>query len=58
VHAADQQAAGGGLPHVSIEIRQDLVNHPEGVLKWTAILGDALEKILADDGLYRRFGET
>jgi len=57
-HTVDFHAEGGGLPHVSIEIRQDLVNHPEGVLKWTGILGDALERILADDGLYRRFGEA
>lgn len=57
-HTVDFHAEGGGLPHVSIEIRQDLINHPEGVRKWTAILGDALERILADDGLYRRFGEA
>ena len=57
-HTVDYHAEGGGLPHVSIEIRQDLVNHPEGVARWSRILGDALEQILADEGLYRRFGEA
>jgi len=57
-HTVDYHAEGGGLPHVSIEIRQDLVNHPEGVAQWSRILGDALEQILADEGLYRRFGEA
>ena len=57
-HTVDYHAEGGGLPHVSIEIRQDLVNHPEGVAQWARILGDALERILADEGLYRRFREA
>ena len=56
-HTVDHHAEGGGLPHVSIEIRQDLVDHPEGVQRWTRILGDALERILADENLYRRFEE-
>lgn len=56
-HTVDHHAEGGGLPHVSIEIRQDLVDHPDGVARWARILGDALEQILADESLYRRFGE-
>jgi predicted N-formylglutamate amidohydrolase len=55
-HTVDHHAEGGGLPHVSIEIRQDLVDHADGVARWARILGDALEQILADDSLYRRFG--
>ena len=56
-HTVDHHAEGGGLPHVSIEIRQDLVDHPEGVARWADILGDVLEKILADEELYRKHGE-
>jgi predicted N-formylglutamate amidohydrolase len=56
-HTVDHHAEGGGLPHVSIEIRQDLVDHPDGVARWARILGDALAQILADESLYRRFGE-
>ena len=55
-HTVDHHAEGGGLPHVSIEIRQDLIDHADGVARWARILGDALEQILADDTLYRRFG--
>lgn len=55
-HTVDHHAEGGGLPHVSIEIRQDLIDHPEGVIRWAGILGDVLAKILDDEGLYRKFG--
>jgi len=56
-HTVDHHAEGGGLPHVSIEIRQDLIDHPEGSARWADILGDVLEKILADEDLYRKHGE-
>jgi predicted N-formylglutamate amidohydrolase len=56
-HTVDHHAEGGGLPHVSIEIRQDLIDHADGVARWARILGDALAQILADEHLYRRFGE-
>jgi predicted N-formylglutamate amidohydrolase len=55
-HTVDHHAEGGGLAHVSIEIRQDLIDHPEGVARWADTLGDVLERILADEGLYRKFG--
>jgi predicted N-formylglutamate amidohydrolase len=57
-HTVDHHGEAGGLPHVSIEIRQDLVDHPEGVSRWVGILGEVLEQILADEGLYRKFGEA
>ena len=57
-HSVDHHAEGGGLPHVSIEIRQDLIDHPEGADHWAGLLGDVLGTILDDDGLYRKFGET
>ena len=34
-----------GVPHVTIEIRQDEVGHIEGINKWTDILAEDLEKI-------------
>lgn len=34
-----------GLPHVTIEIRQDEVGQADGIRKWTNILADDLEKI-------------
>lgn len=56
-HTVDHHAEGGGLPHVSIEIRQDLIDHPAGVERWARLLGDVLGEILADDALYRKWGE-
>ncbi len=43
-------------PNILIEMRQDLIDTHQGIETWTEILGDALERALADDGLYQ--GET
>jgi predicted N-formylglutamate amidohydrolase len=42
-----------GLPHVLVELRQDLVDTHHGVTEWARRLGDALEPVLADPRLYR-----
>ncbi len=52
-YTVDHHAEATGLPHVSIEIRQDLVDTEEGAERWATILDDALRDILADPGLYR-----
>ena len=49
----DYHAELPGLPHVSIEIRQDLVSTPDGFEKWAAIVGKVLKEILSEDDLYR-----
>ncbi len=49
----DHHAEDAGLPHVSIEIRQDLVNSEDGAEEWATILDNALQDILADPDLYR-----
>ena len=51
-YTVDHHAEPAGLPHVSIEIRQDLIATPEGAERWSLILGRALAEILADDELY------
>ncbi|MGQ0675418.1 MAG: N-formylglutamate amidohydrolase [Rhodospirillales bacterium] len=51
LHACDR-----GLPHVMIEIRQDLIDTHGGAEHWAAVLSDALAPILADPKLYRRLG--
>jgi predicted N-formylglutamate amidohydrolase len=51
-YTVDHHAEPTGLPHVSIEIRQDLISTPEGAERWSLILGRALAEILADDDLY------
>lgn len=52
-YTIDHHAEAAGLPHVSIETRQDLVNTEEGAEHWANILDEALREILADPGLYR-----
>ena len=44
------------LPHVMVEIRQDLIGTRAESERWADIFGDALAPILADPGLYRLFG--
>ncbi len=46
-------AALRGLPHVAIELRQDLVADEAGAARWAGILGAALAPILARAELYR-----
>ena len=52
-YTIDHHAEAAGIPHVSIEIRQDLVNTEAGAERWATILADALRDILADPELYR-----
>jgi predicted N-formylglutamate amidohydrolase len=49
----DYHAEPGGLPHVGIEVRQDLVSDRNGARKWAGILAGGLRAILADETLYR-----
>ncbi|MDT8321640.1 MAG: N-formylglutamate amidohydrolase [Xanthomonadales bacterium] len=48
----DHHAESAGLPHVGIEVRQDLVGDDQGARKWAAILAGALADILEDESLY------
>jgi len=51
----DYHAESAGLPHVGIEVRQDLVRDSDGARKWAGILAAALKEALADETLYRYF---
>ena len=46
-------AESAGLPHGSVEIRQDLIDTPAGVAYWADALAAALKPILAKSDLYR-----
>jgi predicted N-formylglutamate amidohydrolase len=46
-------AALRGLPHVAIELRQDLIADDDGAARWAEILARALRPILAEPQLYR-----
>lgn len=49
----DYHAEPAGLPHVGIEVRQDLVGDEDGARKWAGILAEALREILSDPDLFR-----
>ncbi len=51
-YTIDHHAEAAGLPHVSIEVRQDLVDTEEGAERWATVLDGALRAILADSALY------
>ncbi len=53
-YTIDFHAEPAGIPHVGIEVRQDLVRTPEGALKWAGILADALTETLANEQLSSR----
>lgn len=52
-YTIDHHAEASGIPHVSIEIRQDLVNTEEDAERWATILHEALAEVLADEALYQ-----
>lgn len=56
-YTMETHALPRGLPNALIEVRQDLITTEADAIAWADRLADALLPILADDGLYRRFGE-
>lgn len=46
----DYHAGDAGLPHVAIEVRQDLAGTPEGAERWADLLADALGTALRGAG--------
>lgn len=51
-----RHAEDTGLPHVLIEIRQDLIETAAGAETWAATLHGVLAPVLANPGLYRADG--
>ena len=49
----DVHGSAAGLPHLEIEIRQDLIADEAGCVRWAAIVGAALEAVLANDAIYQ-----
>lgn len=56
-YTIDHHAESNGFPCVGIEVRQDLVDTPEGAAHWAGILADGLEPVLDDAALYSRLNE-
>lgn len=54
----DHHAEAEGLPHLGLEVRQDLIDTEAGVEEWALIIAAALKPILANSELYTlRAGE-
>lgn len=53
-YAFDVHARGRGLPHLFIEIRQDLVSDEVGVMRWATILYQAVKPLLENKNLYSK----
>jgi len=51
----DHHGEAEGLAHVSVEIRQDLIETPEGVAHWGGLLAEALVPILSVPELYENW---
>lgn len=52
-YTIDLHAGAAGLPNCAVEIRQDLIETPEGAQHWADMLAEAFEKILAHDSLHK-----
>ncbi len=52
-YGLDVYGTAAGRPHVTIEIRQDLIDTQSGADEWAEIVAAALRGLLADDRLYR-----
>jgi predicted N-formylglutamate amidohydrolase len=53
----DHHARAAGLPHLCIEVRQDLLESPAGVERWVRLLGRHLRAMLADPATRRMLQE-
>lgn len=49
----EHHAGAAGLPHVTVEVRQDLITDRAGQNHWANLLGDALEAVLSNASLHR-----
>jgi predicted N-formylglutamate amidohydrolase len=55
-YTVENHAVAAGLPHVAVELRQDLITDMAGAARWAEILATALQPILARPELYRCLG--
>ncbi len=49
----DHHAGAAGLPHVAVEVRQDLITEPIDQAYWAGLLGEALEAVLSNASLHQ-----
>jgi predicted N-formylglutamate amidohydrolase len=47
-----RHAEAAGLPHIMIELRQDLIGRDSGIIAWADRLGDMFKRLLAEPALF------
>ncbi len=52
-YTIDHHALAHGLPHVLVELRQDLIADEEGQALWAERMAESLRPVLANAGLYK-----
>jgi predicted N-formylglutamate amidohydrolase len=52
-YTVDRHAESVGLPHLCLEVRQDLLADAAGIERWTGIIAAPVSKLLADEALHR-----
>ena len=52
-YTIDHHAEAAGLPCVGLEIRQNLIDEPDGADYWARLIARCLQPVLADDALYQ-----
>jgi predicted N-formylglutamate amidohydrolase len=52
-HTLDTHAGAAGLPHLSFEIRQDLIADAAGAESWAALLAEVLAPVMAEPKLFQ-----
>lgn len=52
-YTVKRHAEAAGLPHVTLEIRQDLIDTRRGARKWAKVVAEALGPLLVDPALRR-----
>ncbi len=57
-YSMDVHGTERGLPNLSIEVRQDLIDTHHGAEKWAYWLADKIRPVLSQDGLYTVLAET
>jgi predicted N-formylglutamate amidohydrolase len=53
-YTIDHHAEPAGLPHVCIEVRQDMLESPAGIERWVRLLSRLLRELIADPALRHR----
>jgi predicted N-formylglutamate amidohydrolase len=52
-YSAKRHGLAQGIPHVQLEIRQDLIDSADRRIRWTSVIGELLDEITSQSMTYR-----